>query len=139
MRCASEFFLTAWAAFLRALLAGIIRTLPYRLWRPLLRASLRIQLPSARPDVGVIDSVISCVSRTDRMVPLGRCLERSLTAWLLLRRHVPCRVRLGVAWKSRGDPFAHACLEVDGRIVFGQPVADLALLEVEPGERGVSP
>lgn len=78
------------------------------------------------------------MERTDRWTPAGRCLERSLTAWLLLRRTVPCRVRLGVGWKSRGNPFAHACLEADGRIVYGEWAGDLSLLDTAASERHVS-
>lgn len=131
MRIHHEFFLTARAALLRALLTAVTGILPYRLWRPLLRASLRGGVPSY-PEFRYLDPVLEAVANTDRFLPLGRCLERSLTAWLMLRRHVPSRVRLSVAWRAPGDPFAHACLEVDGRIVLGQPVDGFELRELTP-------
>jgi len=133
-----DIFLTGQAVVLRALVTGMIRVLPYRLWRPLLQASLQVATALSQSDFGYSDRIISIIERTDRLAPLGRCLERSLTAWLLLRRHAPCRLRLAVAWKSRSDPFAHACLEVDGRIVLGQPMERMAFLDAQPVKGGAA-
>ena len=88
-----------------------------------------------RPDKEYLDLIVRCMERTDRWAPAGRCLERSLTAWLLLRRRAPCRVRLCVGWKSPGNPFGHACLEVEGRILFGEPSGSLAFLDTDAPER----
>jgi hypothetical protein len=60
------------------------------------------------------------MDNAERLVPLGRCLGRALTGWLLLRRHVPTRLRVDVAWRENRELLAHAYLEVDGVALFGQ-------------------
>jgi hypothetical protein len=130
-----ELRVSAKCAMLRVLLAAATRFLPYLFWRRLLLRSMRAPRECARPDNAYKDLIIRCMERTDRRVPAGRCLERSLTAWLLLHRRVACRLRLGVGWKSHGDPFAHACLEIEGQIVFGEPNSNLVLFETAGSER----
>jgi Transglutaminase-like superfamily len=130
-----EFFLTLRAAILRSALAATFRTLPYRLWRPLILSALKLSAP-AKTDARRVERVLRCVHRTDGSAP-GRCLDRTVTAWLLMRHDAVCRVRLGVALKAPGDPFAHAALEVDGRIVFGEPnQTEFTMLELESGAVG---
>lgn len=119
----------------RVLVATATRFAPYALWRGLLLRSMRPPAQFVQPDRAYRELVIRCIERTDRRVPVGRCLERSLTAWLLLHRRASCRLLLAAGWKSHGDPFAHACLELDGQIVFGEPNSNLAVLEKAPSER----
>jgi hypothetical protein len=130
-----EFFLTLRAVLLRSLLAAVFKLLPYRLWRPVILSALKPSSP-AKTDARRVERVLSAVHRSDGIAP-GRCLERTTTAWLLMRHDAVCRVRLGVALKSPGDPFAHAALEVDGRIVFGEPnQTEFAMLELESAGLG---
>lgn len=66
------------------------------------------------------DRVGRATERAGRWAPWSpRCLERALTAALLLRvRAIPCRLVLGV---KAGEAFgAHAWLEVHGRAVVGR-------------------
>lgn len=128
-------FLAAWAITLRSLMVLTVRAIPYAVWRPLLRASLRCPASSVGPRSGDLGRLLRAIQTTDRVVPGGRCLDRALTAWLLVRHRGGSRVRLGVAWKTPGELFAHACLEVDGRIVVGQPTCELALLPQAPNAR----
>ncbi len=130
MHAKRELLLTAYAAIVRVLLAGSTSVLPYRWWRPLLRAALETGDPQPQCEPAHVDRVLLAVANTDRLLPLGRCLERSLTAWVMLRRRVPCRVRLSAGWKAPGDPFAHASLEVNGTVVLGPPAPGLNALEV---------
>ena len=47
----------------------------------------------------------------------AKCLERSLTAWWLVRRqHVPAQLRIGVR-RDEGDLRAHAWVEVSGVVL----------------------
>lgn len=62
-----DFFLTARVAVLRALAAGTVRVLPYRLWRPLLRVSLRGRPPLSRPDFSYVEPVLRNIARSDRL------------------------------------------------------------------------
>ncbi|HEX4270739.1 MAG TPA: lasso peptide biosynthesis B2 protein [Rhizomicrobium sp.] len=130
-----EFLLTLRAVLLRSLLACVFKILPYRVWRPLILSALKPSAPITT-DARRVERVLSCVHRSDGLAP-GRCLERTVTAWLLMHHDAVCRVRLGVALKAPGDPFAHAALEVDGRIVFGEPnQTEFAMLELESAGMG---
>lgn len=125
-----EILLSLQAFVLRSLLAAIFKFLPYRIWRPLIVSALQLSVPVKADNARAV-RVLSSVHWTDRFGP-GRCLERTTTAWLLMRRNVACRIRIGVALKAPGDPFAHASLEVDGRIVFGEPnQTEFAMLDLE--------
>lgn len=86
---------------------------PLSPWRPVLVAALRGSRPGVR-DLSYAAAVLSAIANTERFVPLGRCLGRALTGWLLLRRYVPTRLRVDVAWRGNRELLAHACLEVDG-------------------------
>lgn len=115
----AEFIVTVQATFLRTILAFVFRFLPYRIWRQMILSALQMSKP-VRENPARVETALRCVARTDRFGP-GRCLERSMTAWLMIRRHTVCCMRLAVAFESKGDPFAHACIEQGGRIVFGEP------------------
>jgi len=82
----------------------------------------------ARSEPGFVERVISAVERTEKYLPAGRCLERALTAWLLLHRRINCTLRLGVALSGNGQPFAHAWLEADGVVLIGTHANPLAAL-----------
>ena len=124
-----EVLLSLQAFVLRCLLAAMFKILPYRIWRPLIVTALQLSVP-VKPNPGRVARVLSGVHWGDRFAP-GRCMERTMTAWLLLRRDVACRVRIGVALKAPGDPFAHASFEVDGQVIFGEPQTEFAMLELE--------
>ena len=116
-RSASQAQLLLRTIALRILIGTVVRLLPYRLWRPTLVAALRGSRPGVR-DLPYAAAVLSAMANAERLVPLGRCLGRALTGWLLLCRHVPTRLRVDVAWRENRELLAHACLEVDGVALF---------------------
>jgi hypothetical protein len=116
------------AAAVRLCVFLALRLLPFRVWRPLLLAAIAAPRPAPGSDRASLDWRLAALNRTARFLPLGRCLEHALTAWLLLRRRYPAAVRLGVARKPGRDLFAHACLEVNGAVVLGQSQDSLHML-----------
>ena len=122
------------ASLLRVMVTAVLRLLPYRLWQPLLLAAMRDDGAVELSDPALVDRVVSAVVMTERFIPAGQCLERAMTAWLLLRRRATCRIRLGAALGPRGKLFAHAWLEAHGVVVLGTPTAKLSSLEL-PGSR----
>ena len=67
------------------------------------------------------DQVGRAVRRARRCVPAATCLCQALAAQTLLgRRGVPAQLRIGVARGPQGQLHAHAWLEADDRIVFGE-------------------
>lgn len=114
----SEAVIKVRAMVIRCLLAVVFR-LPYRFWKGMMLSALRESQP-VYPRPERVERILQGVEWTDRWGP-GRCMERSLTAWWLLRRQAACCVRLAVAFQGKNDPFAHACVELGGKIVFGEP------------------
>ena len=125
------------AALLRLFVAAALRLLPYRFWQPLLVAAMRDDESGRHSDPAVVERVVSAVVRTEQLIPAGQCLERALTAWLLLRRRAACKIRMGAAIDARGKLFAHAWLESRGVAVLGTPTMKLSSLEL-PDSRGHS-
>ena len=132
---AREGWLLATATAVRLSVAAYLRILPYRFWQPLLVAAMRPENGGRQEHPDLVARVVWAVGSTERIVPAGRCLERALTAWLMLHRRVPCRVRMGANLDAQGKLFAHAWLEVGGQVVLGASGDPLAPLG-EPGDFG---
>jgi hypothetical protein len=116
---AQTFALLGVATLLRLSVAAAVRFLPYKVWQPLLLAAMSDGRPAAQGDPELVERVLSAVAKTEELLPAGRCLERALTAWLLLRRQIACKVQFGASLDKAGKPFAHAWLEADGVILLG--------------------
>jgi hypothetical protein len=116
---ARTFGLLGAATLLRLAVAAAVRFLPYKVWQPLLVAAMRDGCSAAHSDPEIVERVLSAVAKTEELLPAGRCLERALTAWLLLRRQIACKVQFGASLDKAGKPFAHAWLEADGVILLG--------------------
>lgn len=116
------------AIALRLALSVSRRITPYRLWRILLVAALqgphvrspRRRFADSNPNTAKHeDRIIGSVARSDQFPGVGRCMERALAAYLLLRCcGVPCKVRLGVGWDSQRRLVAHAWLEAREQVYF---------------------
>ncbi|MGE5418428.1 MAG: lasso peptide biosynthesis B2 protein [Acidobacteriota bacterium] len=124
--------LAAWAGMIRLGVAAFLKVFPYRVWSPLLLAATRSSNISGASDRAYVDRVVEAVGITERFLPVGRCVERSLTAWLLLRKRAACRVCMGVGLDPAAKVYAHAWLEVDDEIVLGAPVDEIHPLNI-PG------
>jgi hypothetical protein len=110
------------AALLRLLIALVCKIFPYRFWRSLVRAAMRGNAAPVAPVHGSVADVIRAIEATDHWMPVGRCVERSLTAWLLVRQLAAARVRVGVERDAARGVAAHAYLEVNGEVVLSAPV-----------------
>jgi hypothetical protein len=91
---------------------------------------------TVRGDVETVSRVGWAVTSAARRIPAATCLTQALAAqYLLRRRGVEARLRIGVA-RERGERLqAHAWVESGGRVVVGgdpRPYTVLPLLEGEP-------
>lgn len=117
---------------LRLTVAALLRLAPYRCWQPLLRAAMREARPAGCADPALVERVVGAVIESERILPVGQCLERALTAWLMLRRRARCTVRLGANMGEEGRLFAHAWLEYRGEVVMGRSTDTLRTLYPPP-------
>ena len=100
-----------------------LKTAPFLAIRRALRAYARIaRVPQSRSDDAQVARIKWGVTAAARHLPFrSTCLVESLTAEaMLMRRGVPCVLRLGVRPpESRGVLDAHAWVECRGGIVAG--------------------
>jgi len=120
--------LLALVILLRLAIAALLRFLPYRYWQPLLVSAMREALPGTCGNWAAVQRVSDAIVESERILPVGQCLERALTAWLVLRRSAPCTVRVGANLGQHGKPFAHAWLEYRGQVVLGRSTDNLHTL-----------
>ncbi len=101
-----------------------VRLVPLTSLRQTLKrlATLIRTIPEKSPDAAVrIGSAVHLVSRC---LPKATCLPQALAGeFLLLRRGLPARLRLGVNERPGGGIQAHAWLESGERIIVGGPDA----------------
>ena len=117
----------AWALFLLMELA--LRTLPFQQLRALCDHAGRKE-----PGTATVRSVARMawlVEVAGRYTPVtATCLQKALVlSWLLGKRGIPSTLQIGVA--RNGDVLtAHAWLEYNGQVVFGQQEKDAFVLLV---------
>ena len=100
--------LVLWLLPLRA-----VRQLVSRVTRASRRAGPQSRLPATR--------IVWAVSAAGRFVPAPTCLSQALAAQVMLGRNgYPVRLRIGVAKDRSGTLEAHAWLEDQGSVVFGE-------------------
>ena len=83
--------------------------------------------PEADADEAELGRVGWAIPRAARFVPMASCLTQALAAqYLLARRGVASRIRIGVTQEPDGSFLAHAWLLSGGRIVVGGTSQSLA-------------
>ena len=76
--------------------------------------------------IAAVDRISRSVKRASRLVPGAKCLAQSMTGQILLaRRGIPSQLKVGVARKGSDELRAHAWLEQDGHVVFGDSSSDV--------------
>ena len=76
--------------------------------------------------IAAVDRISRSVTRASRLVPGAKCLAQSMAAQILLGRHgIPSQMKVGVARKGADQLRAHAWLEQDGHVVFGESSSDV--------------
>jgi hypothetical protein len=76
--------------------------------------------------IAAVDRISRSVTRASRLVPGAKCLAQSMAARILLARHgIPSQLKVGVARKGSDQLRAHAWLEQDGHVVFGESSSDV--------------
>lgn len=89
--------------------------------------------------IAAVDRISRSVTRASRLVPGAKCLAQSMTGQILLARHgIPSDLKVGVARKGEDQLRAHAWLEQDGHVVFGEPSSDTYTV-LSSGERNEDP
>ena len=67
------------------------------------------------------DQICWSISAASSIIPWSTCLTQALAMQLLLRQcGYPSSIRVGVRKTPNGDLSAHAWVENEGRIIFGQ-------------------
>ena len=97
---------------------ALMKTLPYRYWRPLLRVEPRQQRGASATD---LNDVLWAVDRVSHPFPDSlSCLPRAVTAQLmLLRRRCATTLCIGVLQGTQESFEAHAWLELNGEVILG--------------------
>ena len=73
--------------------------------------------------------MVRVLELSERLMPIGMCLTRALTAYVLLRLlGQPCRICIGVGRKAQGQLHSHAWLECRGRVLIGGSIDGLTAL-----------
>ena len=76
--------------------------------------------------IAAVERISRSVTRASRLVPGAKCLAQSMAGQILLARHgIPSQLRVGVARKGVDQLRAHAWLEQDGHVVFGESSSDV--------------
>jgi len=76
--------------------------------------------------IATVDRISRSVTRASRLVPGAKCLAQSMAGQILLARHgIPSQLKVGVARKGSDQLRAHAWLEQDGHVVFGESSSDV--------------
>lgn len=125
---------------LRLPIAAGVRWLPFGVWRRLLGGAMSPVAGGAAETAPVVpecaahrrawsDRVACAVARSEVALPVGTCLVRALTGYVLLRwRRCPGRVCIGVGWDEGRQLRSHAWLESEGRVLIGGSVDGLRAL-----------
>lgn len=106
--------------------------LPYRLIKKRLSEEVATEPSAATVDESLVLFVTETVEKCSRFVPGANCLVKALAIRTLLGRYGQhSNIRLGVI-KSQASIYAHAWVEIDGRIVFGMRPNDAAFNVLNP-------
>ena len=111
--------------------AAGLRVLPFSAVYRLIRAQGGLVRPPVGPSTGREapasevereweERVARVVQLSDRAAPVGRCLERAMTACFVLRMvNIRSQIRIGVRIDDREGLMSHAWLERGGSVVLG--------------------
>jgi len=123
------------ASLLLSVIAVGLRVLPFRILQRFIARLTSAPTPSDIADDRSIDRLVWAVKTTSRYVPGTTCLVQAMASKVLLaRRGYPTRLRIGVT-RGEGRTFqAHAWLEREGVIIFGESDIDYTSLPPLDGE-----
>lgn len=98
----------------------ILWLLPLPRCQQIIRSLSKKKSPEISDKKDYMDKILWSVMVASQYIPKAKCLTRTLTAYILLKRHnYPVEPKIGVLMDDNGNLKAHAWLEKNGEVVLG--------------------